>query len=37
MIVVILFIMLDKCLKCTKLHCCVEGFAFIGIEDAKKI
>ncbi len=30
--------MLKKCLECNeKNHCCIQGFAFVGINDAKKI
>jgi Fe-S-cluster containining protein len=30
--------MLKKCLKCgDELHCCVNGFFFVGVNDAKKI
>ena len=30
--------MLKKCLGCSdKFHCCINGFAFVGINDAKKI
>ena len=30
--------MVNKCLECsTKFHCCINGFAFVGIQDAKKI
>ncbi len=30
--------MLKKCLVCSdKIHCCINGFAFVGINDAKKI
>ena len=30
--------MVNKCLECSaKFHCCINGFAFVGIQDAKKI